>query len=96
MAALGNEFLEALQLCQAAGMASVGKIALDRTKIRANASPHEAMSYDRLTAKQKVLAEEKSRKCNGSYINSGVRQLLRRPSVSPLRSGTPPTRMRGS
>ncbi|MDQ6739145.1 MAG: transposase [Actinomycetota bacterium] len=58
LAALANVFLQALQLCQAAGMVSLGKVALDGTKVRANASRHKAMSYARLTAKQMVLAEE--------------------------------------
>ncbi len=58
LAALANVFLQALQLCQAAGMVSLGKVALDGTKIPANASRHKAMSYARLSAKQKVLAEE--------------------------------------
>ena len=58
LAALANVFLQALQLCQAAGMVSLGKVALDGTKVRANASRHKAMSYARLTGKQKVLAEE--------------------------------------
>ncbi|WP_448074129.1 IS1182 family transposase [Georgenia yuyongxinii] len=58
LAALANVFLQALELCQAAGMVSLGKVALDGTKVRANASRHKAMSYARLTAKQKVLADE--------------------------------------
>lgn len=58
LAALGNVFLQALALCQAAGMVSLGKVALDGTKVRANASRHKAMSYARLTPKQKILADE--------------------------------------
>ncbi len=58
LAALANVFLQALELCQAAGMVSLGKVALDGTKVRAHASRHKAMSYARLTGKQKVLAEE--------------------------------------
>lgn len=58
LAVLANVFLQALELCQAAGMVSLGKVALDGTKVRANASRHKAMSYARLTAKQKVLAQE--------------------------------------
>lgn len=60
LAALGNVFLQALELCRAAGMVSLGKVALDGTKVRANASRRKAMSYARLTEKQKVLAEEVS------------------------------------
>jgi hypothetical protein len=31
-----------------AGLVKLGYIALDRTKIKANASKHKAMSYDRM------------------------------------------------
>ncbi len=58
LAALANVFLQALELCRAAGMVSLGHVALDGTKVRANASRHKAMSYVRLTEKQKVLADE--------------------------------------
>ncbi|WP_434621093.1 IS1182 family transposase [Arthrobacter sp. A5] len=58
LAALANVFLQALELCRAAGMVSLGRVALDGTKVRANASRHKAMSYARLSAKQKVLADE--------------------------------------
>jgi transposase len=60
LAALGNVFLQALELCRAAGMVSLGRVALDGTKVRANASRHKAMSYARLTEKQKILAQEVS------------------------------------
>jgi len=60
LAALGNVFLQALELCRAAGMVSLGQVALDGTKVRANASRRKAMSYARLTEKQKVLADEVS------------------------------------
>jgi transposase len=60
LSALGNLFLAALSLCQAAGMVSLGVVALDGTKVRANASRRKAMSYARLTAKEKILAAEVS------------------------------------
>ncbi len=58
LAALGNLFLQALVLCQAAGMVSLGQVAVDGTKLRANASKRKAMSYARLTDKEKILAQE--------------------------------------
>ena len=58
LAALANVFLQALELCRAAGMVSLGHVALDGTKVWANASRHKAMSYVRLTERQKVLADE--------------------------------------
>lgn len=58
LAALANVFLQALELCRAAGMVKLGAVALDGTKLRANASRHKDMSYARLTEKQKVPAQE--------------------------------------
>jgi transposase len=60
LSALAQLFLQALKLCQAAGMVSLGRVALDGTKVRANASKRKAMSYARLSEKEKVLAEEVS------------------------------------
>jgi len=45
LSALGHLFVQALELCQAAGMLSLGRVALDGTKVRANASRRKAMSY---------------------------------------------------
>jgi len=60
LSALGHLFVRALELCQAAGMVSLGKVALDGTKVRANASRRKAMSYARMSEKQKILAAEVS------------------------------------
>ena len=51
-------FVEVLRLCQEAGLVKVGRLALDGTKIRANASRHKAMSYDRMGPEEKRLEEE--------------------------------------
>jgi transposase len=56
--AFGGLFLQALRLCQRAGMVRMGKVALDGTKLRANASRHKAMSYRRMGEREKVLADE--------------------------------------
>ena len=60
LSALGHLFVQALALCQAAGMVSLGQVALDGTKVRANASKRKAMSSARMTEKEKVLADEVS------------------------------------
>lgn len=60
LSALGHLFVAALALCQAAGMVSLGRVALDGTKVRANASKRKAMSYARMTEKEKILADEVS------------------------------------
>jgi transposase len=51
-------FVEVLKLCALAGLAKVGTISLDGTKIKANASRHKAMSYDRMEQEEKRLKEE--------------------------------------
>lgn len=60
LSALGQLFLQALVLCQAAGMVRLGRVALDGTKLRANASRRKAMSYARMGEKEKILAQEVS------------------------------------
>ena len=46
--ALAELFLQVLKLCQKAGLVKLGHVALDGTKIKANASRHKAMSYKRM------------------------------------------------
>ncbi|MHB8395156.1 MAG: transposase, partial [Candidatus Dormibacteria bacterium] len=46
--ALPGLFRQVLQLCQEAGLVQLGHVALDGTKIEANASKHKAMSYARM------------------------------------------------
>ncbi len=60
LSALGHLFVQALRLCQAAGMVRLGRVALDGTKLRANASRRKAMSYARMTDREKQLADEVS------------------------------------
>jgi transposase len=41
-------FVQVLALCAEAGLVRLGRVALDGTKLRASASKHKAMSYDRM------------------------------------------------
>jgi len=56
--ALAGLFMQVLQLCREAGLVRLGHVALDGTKIKANASKHKAMSYDRMCEKEKQLEAE--------------------------------------
>lgn len=58
LARLEALFIEVLKLCALAGLAKVGTIALDGTKVKANASRHKAMSYDRMKTEETRLKEE--------------------------------------
>lgn len=51
-------FLEVLVLCREAGLLNVGRLSLDGTKVKANASRHKAMSYDRMTSEVERLQQE--------------------------------------
>ncbi len=57
-AALSGLFLQVLELCQRAGLVKLGHVALDGTKVRANASKHKVMSYKRMKEKEAQLAAE--------------------------------------
>ena len=56
--ALAALFMQVLRLCQEAGLVKLGHVALDGTKIKANASKHKAMSYERMTETEKRLQQE--------------------------------------
>ena len=51
-------FIQILRLCQKAGMVSLGHVALDGTKVQANASKHKAMSHERMLRAEKQLQQE--------------------------------------
>lgn len=55
--ALGGLFQQVLRLCRKSGLASLGEVALDGTKIKANASKHKAMSYDRMEKAEGEFAD---------------------------------------
>lgn len=54
--ALSGLFVQVLELCRSAGLVELGHVALDGTKIKANASKHKAMSYGRMKKAEPELA----------------------------------------
>lgn len=51
-------FVQVLQIAQEAKLVKMGTIAIDGSKVKANASKHKAMSYDRMQAEEKRLIDE--------------------------------------
>ena len=51
-------FVQVLKLCDKAGLVELGHVAIDGSKIKANASKHKAMSYERMEARAKELEAE--------------------------------------
>jgi transposase len=56
--ALTGFFEQVLRLARELGAPRVGRVAVDGSKVKANASKHKAMSYDRLRDKQRQLRDE--------------------------------------
>jgi transposase len=58
LGALSGLFAQVLRLCAAAGLVKLGHVAIDGTKLRANANRHKAMSYGRMKVAEPKLAAE--------------------------------------
>jgi Transposase DDE domain/Transposase domain (DUF772) len=56
--ALSGLFVQVLKLAEKAGLVKLGHVALDGTKIKANASKHKAMSYERMAKREAELKAE--------------------------------------
>jgi transposase len=68
--ALGELFVQVLRLCKRAKLVGLGTLALDGTKLRANASRHKAMSYERMVKAEAQLEAEIA------VLRANVRALL--------------------
>lgn len=58
LAAIQGLFVQVLHLCQKADLVELGHVALDGSKVRANASKHKAMSYGHMKKKEEDLAAD--------------------------------------
>jgi transposase len=53
---LGQLFVQVLQLCERAGLVKLGHVAIDGTKIKANAAKYQSLTYARMKAEEQGLA----------------------------------------
>jgi hypothetical protein len=58
LAALSDLFVQVLRLCRAAGLVEFAHVAVEGTKLKANASRHKARSYGRMKTVEPALAAE--------------------------------------
>ncbi len=56
-------FVQVVQIAREAGLVGLGTVAVDGTKVRANASKHKAMSYDRMCQEGQRLEQEIAELC---------------------------------
>jgi transposase len=65
LGALQGLFDQLLQIALQAGTMKLGRVVLDGSKVKANASKHKAMSYGRMGENEKRLKEGEFRFCSG-------------------------------
>lgn len=58
LVALSDLFVQVLRLCREAGLVQFSHVAVDGTKVKANASRHKAMSYGRMKTAELALTAE--------------------------------------
>jgi transposase len=58
LSSLAQLFVQVLKLCKRAGLVKLGHVALDGTKVEANASKHKAMSYERMKKEEAELEKK--------------------------------------
>ena len=67
-------FVQVLQLCERAGLVKLGHVAIDGSKIKANASKYRTMTYAGLSeAEQKLVAEVTRLLAEAERIDAGRR-----------------------
>lgn len=74
--ALGELFKQVLQLCEKAGLVKLGHVALDGSKIKANASKHKAMSYERMEKRARELEAEVAKWLSSAEAADGEEDTL--------------------
>jgi len=72
--ALGELFGQVLQLCEKAGLVKLGHVALDGTKIKANASKHKAMSYGHMEKRAATLTADQAKELRAKF-DAGVAKV---------------------
>jgi transposase len=58
LSSVASLFVQVLKLCQKAGLLKLGHVALDGTKMKANASKHKAMSFERMQKDEGELEQK--------------------------------------
>jgi len=88
---LADLLVHVLRLCRKAGLVKLGHITIDGIKVKANASKHKAMTYDRMKKKVAELEQQVSEllnQANQADIMTRMRSMVRAnaKSISPKSS----------
>jgi hypothetical protein len=71
--ALAGLFVQALKLCQKAGLVKLGNVAIDGTKVMANASTRRSVSYQKISDREQYWKNEVSDYSSGHSEQIGTR-----------------------
>jgi transposase len=74
--ALAGLFVQVLKLCEKAGLVKLGHAALDGTKVKANASKHKAMSYERMEKRAAELEAEVAKWLSAAEVADAAEDKL--------------------
>ena len=94
--ALAELFVQVLKLAEKAGLVKLGHVALDGTKIKANASKHKAMSYARMKKREAELQAEVDRWLAAAEAADAEEASSTAPSAATRCPSGSPTKRSGS
>src|ERR1019366_2148636 len=89
---LAGMFEQVLKIALQAGAVKLGRVALDGTKMKANASKHKAMSYERMREKDKQIRAEAPVLARGAFQIRPSQQFQNHCRLAPR--GPSPPRLR--
>ncbi len=69
-------FVQVIQIAHQAGLISLGTVAIDGTNVRANASKHKAMSYQRMQPEERRLKQEIAELCEQARSTDATEDQL--------------------
>ena len=90
LAALAGLFVQVLKLAETAGLVKLGHVALDGTKIKANASKHKAMGYERMKAREAELQAEVDPEYQGFARTPWLARCAKRSACDRLSAASSP------
>lgn len=89
---LADLFVQVVRLARECGLVKLGTVAVDGTKLKANASRHKAMSYDRMVKAEAELQAQIDALLNRAKAADELEKPMRPAGAAPMTSASPGTR----
>ena len=72
LAEFNRLFVQVVEIAREAKLVKMGTIAIDGSKVKANASKHKAMSYERMQSEDKRVREELEKMTNSATVQDAI------------------------